>query len=213
VTADRDRLIILGTGGHASVVADLAASAGWRILGCIGPEPLAFSEEFCPYLGLNEVLSRYAPSAVSLAIGVGSVGDAGLRRSLFEAQRQRGFSMPALIHPSANVALTAKIGAGTQIMAGVAVNPFAEIGVNVIVNTNATVEHHVRIGDHAHVAPGATLCGSVTIGATAHIGAGAVVLQGLSIGDGTVVGAGAVVTRDIPQAACVVGNPARPRSQ
>ena len=41
------------------------------------------------------------------------------------------------------------------------------------------------------------------------IGAGAVVLPGLSIGHWAMAGAGAVVTRDVPDHALVVGNPAR----
>ena len=43
----------------------------------------------------------------------------------------------------------------------------------------------------------------------AALGTGAVILPGLTIGSGAVVGAGAVVTRDVPDGATVVGNPAR----
>jgi UDP-2-acetamido-3-amino-2,3-dideoxy-glucuronate N-acetyltransferase len=42
----------------------------------------------------------------------------------------------------------------------------------------------------------------------ASIGAGAVILPGVTIGERAVVGAGAVVTKDVPNDAAVVGNPA-----
>lgn len=43
----------------------------------------------------------------------------------------------------------------------------------------------------------------------AAIGAGAVIVCGVTIGKGALVGAGAVVTKDVPDGATVVGNPAR----
>jgi acetyltransferase-like isoleucine patch superfamily enzyme len=43
----------------------------------------------------------------------------------------------------------------------------------------------------------------------ASVGAGAIILPGITIGAFALVGAGAVVTRDVPDYALVVGNPAR----
>ncbi len=43
----------------------------------------------------------------------------------------------------------------------------------------------------------------------ASIGGGAIILPGLRIGVGSTVGAGAVVTKDVPDGATVVGNPAK----
>ena len=41
------------------------------------------------------------------------------------------------------------------------------------------------------------------------IGTNSVVLPGVTIGKGAVIGAGTVVTKDIPEYAIAVGNPAR----
>jgi phosphonate metabolism protein (transferase hexapeptide repeat family) len=49
----------------------------------------------------------------------------------------------------------------------------------------------------------------VAIGHDVWIGHGAIVLPGRRIGTGAVVGAGSVVTKDVPDYAVVVGNPAR----
>lgn len=43
----------------------------------------------------------------------------------------------------------------------------------------------------------------------AAVGTGAVILPGVTIGAGAIIGAGAVVTKDVPDGAIVVGNPAR----
>lgn len=49
----------------------------------------------------------------------------------------------------------------------------------------------------------------VIIGDDVWIGARAILLPGVTIGSGAIIGAGAVVTKDVPEQAIVVGNPAR----
>ncbi len=156
---------MLGTGGHASVVVDLARAAGIPVKGCVGPEKPAFDGEFCAYLGQDSVLDSFDRDKVDVTVGVGSVGDATLRRKLFEMVSRKGFHLPALTHPRAFVAEQRGVGEGSQVMAGAVVQSHARIGRNVIVNTGAIIEHHVIVGDHAHVAPGAVVCGGARIGA------------------------------------------------
>lgn len=49
----------------------------------------------------------------------------------------------------------------------------------------------------------------IRIGDDVWIGANVTILKGVCIGKGAVVGAGSVVTRDIPEYAVAVGNPAK----
>lgn len=49
----------------------------------------------------------------------------------------------------------------------------------------------------------------VTIGNDVWIGANCSILGGVNIGNGAVIGAGSVVTKDIPEYAVVIGNPAK----
>ena len=53
------------------------------------------------------------------------------------------------------------------------------------------------------------LCKPIVIRESAWIGAGATILPGIEVGKHAVVGAGAIVTKDVPDYAVVVGNPAK----
>lgn len=63
------------------------------------------------------------------------------------------------------MAESAERGAGTVIMDGAVVNPFARLGKDCIVNTCASVDHGCMVEDYVHVTVGAYLCGTVSVGA------------------------------------------------
>lgn len=88
---------------------------------------------------------------------------------------------PPLVHPSAVVARSAKLGAGCVVMAGAVIQAGACIGPFAIVNTCASVDHHCMVGAYAHIAPGAHLCGGVEVGEGALIGVGVGVAPGAKI--------------------------------
>ena len=50
---------------------------------------------------------------------------------------------------------------------------------------------------------------AVIIGDDAWIGFNAIILKGVTIGKGAIIGAGTIITKDVPDFAVVVGNPAR----
>lgn len=96
------------------------------------------------------------------------------------------------IHPDARISATALIDRTHP--AGV------HIGQGVQIDEEAVVLTH-------DVVRGLNV--DTVIGQGSYVGPRAIVMPGVSVGRDCVVSAGAVVTRDVPDGATVVGNPAR----
>lgn len=107
-------------------------------------------------------------------------------------------------------------------------DPKIKIGDNFYLNANCHLLGEITFGNDVMIGPKTIIWGRdhgmdvglpmkkqphesapVNIGNDVWIGANVIVLKGVKIGDGAVVGAGSVVTKDIPNAAIAVGNPAR----
>jgi len=204
-------IIVIGSGGHATVLVDALLAAGAMVLGLTDADAGRHGAEVCgrPVIGDDAVLTNYRPHDVQLANGVGSIGSSMGRRAVQSKLEGTGWTFATVRHPTAHVSPFARVAPGAQLLAGSIVQPRAVIAAGCIVNTRAVVEHDVTLGDFTHVAPGAVICGDVRIGAGCHIGAGAVIRQGITLGADTVIAAGAVVVRDHPGSAVLAGVPAR----
>jgi len=203
-------VIVYGAGGHGRVVADVAASAGHRVVAFVDDGPGMAGTDLCgvPVMGWEHVLAEAERRrSAMLALGV---GDSGARATILEKASAAGWTTTTLVHASAVVARSARLGEGTVVMAAAVVNPDARIEHGCIINTGAVVEHDARIAAFALIGPNAALGGAVHVGEHTVIGVGASVRPGVRIGAGVTVGVGAAVVEDVPDGAVVGGVPARP---
>jgi len=205
---DRSRLLVLwGASGHGKVVLDVGRSQGSLdsvVFIDDRYKEIGLSFMLCPLLGGPEVL----PSLCGCSFLI-SIGDNAQRAHCYAIAISQGLIPATLVHSTAVIAPSVRIGQGTVVMPGVIVNAGTVIGENCILNTGAIVEHDCRIADHVHISPRVALGGGVSVGSLAHVGIGAVVLPGATVGEKSVVGAGSVVLREVPAKCTVVGVPAK----
>jgi len=136
-------------------------------------------------------------------------GDPAVRAALYRRAGLLGYHFPPLVHSSAWVSPTVRVGEAAYIGPQSCVNTGAVIGKGCIVNSGAVVEHHSRCGAFSHIAPGATVLGGARVGDNTLVGAGAIVMNGITIGKNVRLGAGAVAVKDIPDDRTAAGVPAK----
>jgi sugar O-acyltransferase (sialic acid O-acetyltransferase NeuD family) len=193
-----DGIVVIGAGGHAKVVISTLTARG-LVIGAV------FDDDATKW-GMDAQGARVGRIERERGgRGIIGIGDNTRRREMASVLN---FEWQTVVHPSAYVHPSAKLGRGTVVFAGAVVQPDAVIGDHVIVNTGATVDHDCIVGDYAHLAPGVHLAGAVHVGEGAFLGIGSVVVPGVTIGRWSTLGAGAVAIRDLPDGAVAVGVPA-----
>ena len=201
----KKQLIIIGAGGHGKVIADIAELvAAYKEIyflddnntgTCLKHEIIGKTDDFIKFVNKADFI-----------IGI---GNAIIRKRIFEKLEKYEADIISLIHPFSIVANSVKIGKGSVITAGAVINPDSLIGKGCIINTSSSVDHDVIIKDFAHIASGAHLAGHVFIGENTWIGAGAIVKNNISIDSDCMIGAGAVVVNNIQEPGVYVGVPAK----
>ena len=207
------KIRILGFGGHGAVVADACRALGWEVVGFMAEEGLtpASPEPDGEVLRVkrDEKIDPNKLGTKTVALGI---GNNEARAWWCEKLLKDGFEFPPILHPSAWVSPSVKLGKGAFVGAGAVVQAGAVLGKATIINSNATVEHHCRIGDGSHIGPGAVLAGLAQVGELSMIGAGAVLKDRVTVGKLCMVGAGSAVIQNVPDKSTVAGVPAKPLS-
>lgn len=199
-------IAVIGAGGHGKVVVGTLQAAGHAVAGLFDHDRARWGQAVLgvEVVGPVEELTRLGIERAVLAIG-----DNRRRSELARQLSATGIAWQTVVHPSAVVHESARLGEGSVVFAGAVVQPDVTVGRHAIVNTGASIDHDCSLGDFVHVAPGAHLAGGVSLGDGAFLGIGCSVLPGLAIGAWAVAGSGAAVVGDVAAGATVKGVPAR----
>lgn len=199
-------IIMLGSGGHAAVIADIIQQLDYTLIAVVSPS----SERRSLFSGIqhfdsDDDILQFSNDEVKLVNGLGALPGQSLRHQLFDHFTQLNYQFESVVSPYAMLSQYTTIGAGAQILTGAIIQTGSIVGCGTIINSGAIIEHDCHIGTNCHIAPGATICGGVCIGEYSHIAPGANIIQGISIGKNCVVSAGATVTKDMPDNSIAYG--------
>lgn len=192
-------LMIVGCGGHARSIADVALFNGYK--------KLVFVDE---HARKNEIILGFdvkndftlLETSNQFILGIGDNDKREITFSRYESEIK-------LISNDAYIGKQSNVGNGAFVGHNAYIGPSTRIGGNTIINTHAIIEHECIIGKHSHISINCTIAGRCKIGDNVFIGAGATVKDGIEVCSHVTIGSGAVVIEDIVESGIYVGIPAK----
>jgi len=199
------RVILIGGGGFAKEVSEVASDAGLSIVGYVAEAQSNAAK--LPYLGSIERTLEYSHDGVIIAFGAVDRRSVGLRRRTIGMVRALALRPISVISPYARISRGAVIGAGSFIGHNVIVSVDAAVGEHCVFNNGCQIGHDAVVGDNVTVAPAAFIAGDVSVGDDCLLGPNSSLLQSVKLGPEVIVGVGSIVLKNVPSRATVV--PAR----
>lgn len=149
----KQKIAIIGAGGHAKVVADLVLKLPeFELIGFVD-EQIAVGTSI--YAGKEVILKQTDLSKLGEFCShfFVAIGNNAIREKLSEKLKQ-DLTLVSLIHPSAQIASEVTIGLGTVVLANSVINASSIIGENCIINSGTIVDHDCNIGANSHLSIG-----------------------------------------------------------
>lgn len=201
------KLVILGAGGHARVVADCAQAMNKY-------KDIVFIDDSFPERKKNlawPIVDKLAhwKDYIESAEFIVAIGNNDVRLSLSLDILKHNGILANIIHPQAIISPHISLGLGNMIFAGAIINAGSTIKTATIINTAATVDHDCILENGVHLSPGVNLAGTVHIGEKSWLGVGSNVIQCTKIAANTQTGAGTTVIKNTEANSLYVGTPAK----
>jgi sugar O-acyltransferase (sialic acid O-acetyltransferase NeuD family) len=192
-------VLVIGAGGHASVLIEILIDQDVNIIGYVSPLPAVNQKIFSDlhWFKCDDDILKFDKSTIKLVNGIGSLPGNTLRADFYSKYKKIGYRFGSVISQDASISKYAKLAEGVQVMCGAIVQTGVSVGCNSIINTGAIIDHDASIGSNNHIAPGVTISGQVTSKENVHFGTGCSVIQLININENAVIGAGATITKNI----------------
>jgi sugar O-acyltransferase (sialic acid O-acetyltransferase NeuD family) len=199
-----ERLLIVGTGGYAKEVAQIARRIDpylkvWKSISYVASSRGEIGQPR-PYGTIDYSDADVFSGALAADVIIG-IGDSAARCRVASCYTEMPFlSFPNLIDPSVQIDHdVVTLGKGNVIHQGVVLTCDIMIGDFNLFNKACIIAHDVHLGSFNDVYPGASLHGYSRVGNECVIGAGARVLPKISVANKTTIGAGAVLLGSISE--------------
>lgn len=202
-------ICIIGAGTYGEAMYELAELNGYRIKAYYDED----DEKIDKLVMGSKVIGKFSDlSETDIKDNqyIVAIGNNNARNKIMTKINILGGITPTLIHPSATISKSAKIGKGVYIQANVNVWTNVSISDYCIISPNVVIAHHSSLGKACLVSTLTGVGASIIIEEKVFIGMGSTIVTGMKhIGKNSIIGAGAVVLKDVESDSVYAGVPAK----
>lgn len=160
----KEKLILIGSGGHALSCADVIELEGrFEIDGVVLENEEAKNALSYPILGTDADLKSLLKDYKFAFLALGQIKSPLRRMELFERLKILGFILPSIISPLAYVSKNATLDEGSIVMHHALINAGAKVGKACIINSKALIEHTAVVEDFCHISTAAVVNGECVV--------------------------------------------------
>jgi len=205
------KLLIIGAGGFGREVLEYAldiiesGKAQWEIEGFLD-DSLTALENFSYEYKVIDTIENHKVSDEYVYIC--AIGNPKTKLSVGRKYLEQGANFINIIHPTALVSRTCKMGVNVVLCPDAKVTSDVVLGNFVAINMNSACSHDSKIGDGCTISSFCDLTGFASLGEGVFLGSHVVIAPSVSVGDYARIGAGSVVLKDIPANSLAFGTPA-----
>jgi len=203
------KLAIIGAGEFGKQAREMALLQGKY-------DPIGFYDDFSveeqfeglPILGkIDDVEHHFEQGKVEVLFV--AIGYNHLRFKQTVMRRFSSIPFANIIHPTAVIEKSAKLGQGIFIYPMTYIGPGVDVADGVVLNMYSYLPHDNKIGECAAFSGGTNMGGKTDIGSCSFVGLGCTVSDNLKICEDVFIGAGAVVVKNIDEPGTYIGCPAK----
>lgn len=206
-------MVIVGTGETAAIAFEYFRHDSAHKIVAFSAEASFISDENyygLPVVPLEELADAYPASENRAFVAVSFVQLNRVRRRLYRAVKDAGFSCISYVSSHAAVAPDVRIGDNAFVQEHVTLQYGATVGDNVYLSSGTCVGYRSVIEADCYVSAHATIGDHCTVRCGSFAGAGSCLADGCSVAEDCILGAGAVVLKDTAPRQVYLGNPGRP---
>lgn len=205
-------IIIIGASGFGRETAELVEDINdivpeWNLLGFVDDKKELHGMLINGHrvLGGITLLNNYQKQIFTVC----AIANCQIKKRIIKQIFNTNISYASLIHPSAVVSNSLKIGQGVIIQAYSVITSNVKIADHVGISPQCGLGHDSIIEDYSTLFWNVNIGGHVVIGEGTLLGTKSTIIQEKKVGEWSIVGSNSNVIRDIPGHCTAVGNPAK----